>query len=1339
VGKRMKIKQRVVSFFVISLFAFSIVSVAPIRFYSVKAQPPNASLIGVISDEGVDPNCHGLYGYLNVTVGVDVYEAGYFTVEAYWLEDAENNSLSFYALTSGYLNVGSAQLNLSFYGPTINHARFNPDSISGLYLSGNDTFDEISYARLSRTYNYSEFDPVAMLTGKIYDKGVSTNGVGLFSYLRITVEVNVTDPEAYAVDIELFNSFTAGFLGNSSTMNLSPGLQNVTVTFNGAIIRYYRMNFSTVYSISLQEAINKSTDGIFISTFQSLGSLYDAPLSTTYSYTEFQAIAYFTGMVIDKGVSNPGDSKFDYLEIDVQINVTEAGNYSIPIQDLYGGVVNSSFGIINWSDFKTGYFSVGLHFVNFTCPSQLIYASKVDPTEVGNVLLWAYIAEGWWTVDQLNNAPLPVVYNYTEFNPHAYLTGRVYDYGVDTDHDGLFDYLQTDIQVNVTVAGTYQLSVQGLAGNDSNIQLSNQTIQIINYQISNPLSLPQGIHLFNFTFYGPEIAYYGVNPRSVTDVSLYELSNSSFSGQVDYMQSIPLLTPYNSNEFDHPSNDMQLNFTVNPDGSVGINVLLNATHMYPQNPYYLGVNASAHLSKMDNLTLGSVNGTVEFPPYVTVPWPYPYNQAQFPTNQTTADYQSQYNQGILTEKLNATSVFPPIIKTQYPYNATDFTLLDTYSNGMMHAQLSGSSTIPQDIASEPPFNLTDLTIEANMGSNNEFTGNITLPIISGLPASSITVNFEGNRSNILFTGYVNVLYGNYAGIMVNSTTVAQLISEIKSNVTGEGPSSLYNVTDGILELTSVEVTNTTIFDGVRIDYNASVHGDFAALIATYITALYVQYPYPSQSQYYPAIYAALNSTLSSVNDMSFVLAYSHVQKQVQMEISFDSNIKTLWSNAIRLIPPTMPSGTIQNETNEINAMLEIGNATAYAVQNASLNVTYTGAIPQPKLTLSASFIENATQLNNDTERLIPDLLSYEYSTSPQMRNIIEAYINETYAALESCNTTVHLKNSIANFKADFAFEGSLDEQLDAAKSYYINLINYDYSLINATPPAQLSLLNQTSIDINNLGIYLQYGKNSAFLNVTGIVLSPPIQAIDSRAFKLTNFLNATSLLGPSEPPTEFEKLEIIIHGGSNATCVIIPSRSGTVPVPNEVSPDGRTFIWENTTISSLRDMIFNIAYQGTYQSGGTTYSVPILSNSTVSNFNFDPKSLTISFNVNGTAGTTGYCNMTIPRSLLDNSTQGQWIIEEDGNPIPAGQYKINQNANFTFIYITYTHSSHKISILGSVSSVQEMPPNAMPLVILILGLIATILIITQRKRIRTLKTRSLDSANRMLNRFSRNC
>jgi len=160
-------------------------------------------------------------------------------------------------------------------------------------------------------------------------------------------------------------------------------------------------------------------------------------------------------------------------------------------------------------------------------------------------------------------------------------------------------------------------------------------------------------------------------------------------------------------------------------------------------------------------------------------------------------------------------------------------------------------------------------------------------------------------------------------------------------------------------------------------------------------------------------------------------------------------------------------------------------------------------------------------------------------------------------------------------------------------------------------------------------------------------------------------------------------------------------------------------------------MMFNIAYQGSYQSGGKTYNVPILSNSTISNFNFDLNTKTISFNVTGTPGTTGFCNITIPRTLLDISLPSNWTIMEDGQILPSTQYNVTSNADYWFIYITYTHSSHTISITGNISTLQEMPPNTMPLIMLPITLIAMLLIVMQRRRIRTLKTKGLNIADRM--------
>jgi hypothetical protein len=1149
----------------------------------------------------------------------------------------------------------------------------------------------------------------AALTGMITDKGVDVNNDSLFDFLEIDVQVNVSTSDTYAVQVGLFtypgwsvNGTVAPW--GSFLYTLPPGIWYMNVSIDGPWIRAFGMNFSSVHSIQLSS--------------QPTG-LSNVSLSKTYTYSEFDSLASFTPFFADKGVST--DSSFDYLEVDTQINVQQASWLDLSAA-LYASQPNMSI-----QAYQSNYFTTGLNFVNFTFQGPQIYFNKFNATSVTIQMTGSIASAGWITIDRLIK-PLSKTYYYNDFIPHAYLTGRIYDKGVDTDHDGLYDYLQVSVEANVTATGNYLVSATGLSQGADEWNF---------FPTSGPFFLSNGIHLFNLTFYGPAIARAEANPTNITGVTLEQtVSVYSTSGQtIEQLSSISLSRQYNFTEFDHEFTDSHLTLIVNPDGSVGVSAEYNATHMLPPNDNGPVVNASARLWESNNITVGRINGTIGLPPYVTVPWtPYTYqfDQDQFPTNQTTADFINRYNNGILTANFNVTSVFPSIVKTQYPFNTTDFALYGTYSGGLLHAQLSTTSTIPQGFASQLPFNVTDVTLKANLGSNNEFRGNITVSIISGLPVGTLIVNFEGNRSAMFFTGYINVPYGTYGDMVVNATTVAQLISQIRSNLTGEGPQSLFNATQGTLELANVDITNTSITGGVRIDYNASIRGDFAALMAKLINN---PYSYYYDNEFYPAIYAALNATLSSVDDMSFTLAYTHADQKAQIGLSFDSNVRTLWANALKLVPPTLPSNLTQTEINGITSLLDAGNATAYAVQNAWLNVTYSGTIAQPSLIVSASLVANGTQLKTDTEKLMPDLLSLEYLNAPQIGNITRAYLNNTYATLDSCNTTIHLQSSIVTFRTDFSFKGDLNKQLDAAKTYYVNILNYEDSLMNFTLQPQFRILNETGINISNLDAELQYGRDSAFLTVTGIVLHPPRQVIDNFRFKMTDFLNVTSEY--NEPPIKYQKLKIIIQGGSNSTYTIIPTRPTSVPASDKVSLDGKTFTWENTTLSGLSNMIFNIAYQGSYTSGGTTYYVPILSNSTASNFGFDLNTKTISFNVTGAPGTKGFFNMTLPRALLDANNQSSWIIEIDGTPLTSGQYNITQNADYTFIYLTYMHSSHKISVTGNMSSVPEMPPNIIPLILLIAGLIAALLIVTQRKKIRTIKTKSLAFANRISNRFER--
>jgi hypothetical protein len=101
------------------------------------------------------------------------------------------------------------------------------------------------------------------------------------------------------------------------------------------------------------------------------------------------------------------------------------------------------------------------------------------------------------------------------------------------------------------------------------------------------------------------------------------------------------------------------------------------------------------------------------------------------------------------------------------------------------------------------------------------------------------------------------------------------------------------------------------------------------------------------------------------------------------------------------------------------------------------------------------------------------------------------------------------------------------------------------------------------------------------------------------------------------------------------------------------------------------------------------WNISISSNSGISEFKLIPEEKSISFNVSGAKGTEGFCNITIPRALLD----GPWKVYVDGEQIPFTEVK---NSTYSSIYITYSHSTRNIKIEGT-SIILEFPSILTPL------------------------------------------
>lgn len=122
-----------------------------------------------------------------------------------------------------------------------------------------------------------------------------------------------------------------------------------------------------------------------------------------------------------------------------------------------------------------------------------------------------------------------------------------------------------------------------------------------------------------------------------------------------------------------------------------------------------------------------------------------------------------------------------------------------------------------------------------------------------------------------------------------------------------------------------------------------------------------------------------------------------------------------------------------------------------------------------------------------------------------------------------------------------------------------------------------------------------------------------------------------------------------------------------------------------------------------------TYYVDIVSESNITNFSFNPTAKTLSFNVTGRSGAMGFCRVAIPLSLMSCANLEDWIVTVNGTmPI---ERSITTDANCTYIYFTYHHSTELIHV-QSTNAVPEFQSQ----IILILIVIATLLAAVVCKR-----------------------
>jgi hypothetical protein len=467
----------------------------------------------------------------------------------------------------------------------------------------------------------------------------------------------------------------------------------------------------------------------------------------------------------------------------------------------------------------------------------------------------------------------------------------------------------------------------------------------------------------------------------------------------------------------------------------------------------------------------------------------------------------------------------------------------------------------------------------------------------------------------------------------------------------------------------------------------------------------VLFGYYASEETHSTVYAVTDAALSSVDHASLILNYFHGSKLATLDLTLSSDVKALWDKVVQSVPLTVRP----EYRTQLEAWLRIANTTAYCVEDARVSAEYSSA--KQELDFNASITANVTQLENSTLPMLPDMVP------PQFRDLVELCTNTTYCKLESSNMTCSYAKGWITFNTEWASEGDLKAETDRIKSCIIEYLNQTspYGI-----PWQMLMLNATEVDITNLKVDIRQGDDWENVTFEGLKVHPDKDEIDPTQFKLYRFFNLT--YAPGEALAEFERLGITVCGGSNGTHAVllhIPLNS-TVPEPASVSLNGTIMSWQDHMPSRLRDLEFLIACQEQVSYEGVEYSVPIVTNSTVSGFSLDVSGKRISFNVEGTAG-TGFCNITIPRALL-YAPPDKWIITIDGLQVSPGNMTVTENADYVFICLAYSHSSHTIIITGE-SVVAEFPPQLLPVIMLIVCLAVAIVAVKQRRKLGKMKTK----------------
>ncbi|TLZ94983.1 MAG: hypothetical protein E6J98_02340 [Methanobacteriota archaeon] len=219
-------------------------------------------------------------------------------------------------------------------------------------------------------------------------------------------------------------------------------------------------------------------------------------------------VATFNPPHFDSGYDANGNGLFDFLLVNVSLSVTVAGNFTV------AGTLHDPGYILYLNNATSAFLPVGPAIVTVWFQGGAIYASGVDGPYTVDLLL---LNETYSIID--TGSHTTQAYSHLAFDPPpAFMTPPHPDSGEDTNGNGLFDFLNVDVHVQVNVAGNY--TVSGFLHN------ANYSLTVFNTAAA---ALTVGPASIRVPFSGPLINESGIDGPYIVELQLFAVDGTPVS------------------------------------------------------------------------------------------------------------------------------------------------------------------------------------------------------------------------------------------------------------------------------------------------------------------------------------------------------------------------------------------------------------------------------------------------------------------------------------------------------------------------------------------------------------------------------------------------------------------------------------------------------------------------------------------------------------------------------------------------------------------------------------------------------------------------------------------